>query len=1027
MTGVRFPRFMMLSLLLLASPLLSACGGKLLPKAGNGETAAGANIQLGTNALGEDCRLISISDDKGVHRYNLMCGTWEEPSGVVVSTELASALPEEAQARRTALEGLQASTNSTLGLANDIICSDRSWIAAPVGGEALMSSCALRSGGWPNVAVAQATDDKLYVVRGIPAVTDLLLRAPALLQTGAGAKAANTWRETELGAIQRLEASLGADAFRFGQGDLGAYGKFIELARMNNGVENYAAAEAAYRKALDIQTRALGPKAPALGATLLSLALEVSNQGRHDEAEALFRRAEPFIQASFDKTLQSRLSGYRGVDAGIAGKSAQALAMASEAAAISRGIAKEMEPDEGMPMSAESLGNLPSVRADVVSNLMEVASQSLRLNQTGAAEVALLEGKDFYNRTRGLPPWWRGRLLALEGQILARKGKAEEGIDLLRRAIQSQRKLFGDSWPVVSRYLELGTMQANYGHNADGVNTFRAAITMITTLDSANIQLPFERIAPFLDAAVTASERRPAEKEQLAAEMFEAVQLVRSGVVGQTISRASARLATDDPKVADLVRRQQDVARERDKVRLQLADEQAKPDQSRDKKVEDQLSAVLGSKMAESKALERELQAAFPGYARLTRFQAVKASQISTMLGEDEALVSFAFAASRSFGFLVTREGLVAFRVDLSAQDLSDAVRELRTAFMPVDGRLAPYDLALANVLYTKLLGPIEATLAGKKRLVVVPDGALTSLPPALLVTSPTAAPGDYSRAAWLMRRHAVAVAPSIAAFVTLRKLEGRAPAPRPFAGFANPPFEGKRGKPAAGGGALEALGQECRTGAPADPALLRALDPLPETADEIRKVSAVLGGGSEATITGAAVTKKAVREAGLEQYRVVYFATHGLLPGELRCQSEPGLALSPPQTAPATPADDGLLTASDVATLRLKADLVVLSACNTAGGGGRFGGGALSGLAEAFFYAGARGMLVTHWQVPSGPTVSLTTGLFERLSRSPGLQPPEALGATQAELAASPATSHPFFWGAFTLVGDGRMAARTP
>jgi len=1022
-TKVRF--FRLIALLLLSAPLLSACNGKLRPS--DDRAASGEDVQLGQNTLGEDCRLISISDAKGVHRYNLMCGTWEEPSGVVVAMALSTQLPDEQEARRSALDGLQVSANISLGLANDIICNDRSWTPAPSGGEALLSSCALRSGGWPNVAIASATGGKLYTVRGIPAVADLLLRAPALLESGGGAKASDTWRQTELGAIQRLEASLGADALKFGQGDLGAYGKFVELARMNNGVENYVAAEAAYRKALDIQTRALGSTAPALGATLLSLALEVSNQGRHDEAEALFRRAEPFIQASFDKSLQSRLSGYRGVDAGIAGKAAQALAMASEAAAISRGIAKDMEPDEGMPMSAESLGNLPSVRADVVSNLMEVASQSLRLNQAGAAEVALLEGKDFYNRTRGLPPWWRGRLLALEGQILARKGKAEDGIDLLRRAIQSQRKLFGDSWPVVSRYLELGTMQADYGHNADAVNTFRAAINMITTLDSASIQLPFERIAPFLDAAVVASERRPEEKDQLAAEMFEAVQLARSGVVGQTIARASARLATDDPKVADLVRRQQDVGRDRDKARLQLADEQAKPDQSRDKKIEDELAAVLATKTAEGKTLERELQAAFPGYARLTRFQAVKATQISGMLGEDEALVSFAFAPSRGFGFLLTREGLVTYRIDLGAEDLANTVRDLRTAFAPVDGKLSPYNLALANTLYRKLLGPVEATLAGKKRLVVVPDGALASLPPALLVTAPPSSAGDYAHAAWLMRRHALAVAPSVTAFVTIRKLEGRAPAELPFAGFANPPFEGKKEGAATGAGALDALGQECRTGAPTNPALLRALAPLPETADEIRKVAAVLGAGPESTITGAAVTKKAVRDAGLEQYRVIYFATHGLLPGELHCQAEPGLALSPPQTPPTSAADDGLLTASDVASLRLKAELVVLSACNTAGGGGRFGGGALSGLAEAFFYAGARGMLVTHWQVPSAPTVRLTTGLFERLSKNPNLQPSEALSATQSELASSPGTGHPFFWGAFTLVGDGRMAARAP
>ena len=110
-----------------------------------------------------------------------------------------------------------------------------------------------------------------------------------------------------------------------------------------------------------------------------------------------------------------------------------------------------------------------------------------------------------------------------------------------------------------------------------------------------------------------------------------------------------------------------------------------------------------------------------------------------------------------------------------------------------------------------------------------------------------------------------------------------------------------------------------------------------------------------------------AVRSAKLDQYQVLYFATHGLLPGELHCQAEPGLVLSPPSAPPSDKASDGLLRASEIASLRLNADLVVLSACNTAASGGTtLGGGALEGLADSFFAAGARAVLASHWEVPS-------------------------------------------------------------
>ena len=164
---------------------------------------------------------------------------------------------------------------------------------------------------------------------------------------------------------------------------------------------------------------------------------------------------------------------------------------------------------------------------------------------------------------------------------------------------------------------------------------------------------------------------------------------------------------------------------------------------------------------------------------------------------------------------------------------------------------------------------------------------------------------------------------------------------------------------------------------------------------------------------------EKNLRNVQLDDYRVLYFATHGLLPGELKCQAEPGLVLTPPKKANSRD-NDGLLEASEIASLKLNADLVVLSACNTAGSGGKFGGDALSGLAEAFFYAGAKSLVVSHWQVPSKATASLMSKMFEELGTELELGASLAMRKAQTALISKKETSHPFFWAAFVVVGDG-------
>jgi CHAT domain-containing protein len=199
---------------------------------------------------------------------------------------------------------------------------------------------------------------------------------------------------------------------------------------------------------------------------------------------------------------------------------------------------------------------------------------------------------------------------------------------------------------------------------------------------------------------------------------------------------------------------------------------------------------------------------------------------------------------------------------------------------------------------------------------------------------------------------------------------------------------------------------------------LLRGLPRLRETAQELTQIAQALGAPPESSVVlGTAATKPKVTSTDLSQYRVLAFATHGLLPGELRCQAEPALVLTPPAA----------LRQRTTASRRQRhrpvpprAEWVVLSACNTAGPDGALGGESLSGLARAFFYAGARTLLVSHWTVASRPTVALTTGVFAQRAQTPALGRAEALRRSQLTLADTAATSHPVFWAPFVLVGDG-------
>jgi CHAT domain-containing protein len=199
----------------------------------------------------------------------------------------------------------------------------------------------------------------------------------------------------------------------------------------------------------------------------------------------------------------------------------------------------------------------------------------------------------------------------------------------------------------------------------------------------------------------------------------------------------------------------------------------------------------------------------------------------------------------------------------------------------------------------------------------------------------------------------------------------------------------------------------------------------LPGTAEELKNMRAALAAPASSIFLGPQATEAKLRSLDLSRTRILALATHGLMAGEIDGAGEPGLVFTPP--AEPTEQDDGFLTASEVAALRLNADWVILSACNTAAGDGSEGAPGLSGLARAFFYAGARTLLASHWPVRDDVGARLTVRTVQIEKEQPALSRAEAFQRAMREIrneaahdASGASWAHPNAWAPFTLIGDG-------
>lgn len=507
-------------------------------------------------------------------------------------------------------------------------------------------------------------------------------------------------------------------------------------------------------------------------------------------------------------------------------------------------------------------------------------------------------------------------------------------------------------------------------------------------------------------------------------EAFQLAEYLRGSSVQQSVVASALRASVNITGLGELIRREQDASHEIITLTGFILQQLDTPAQQQLPAVTASMKQQVARLQAERTALLRDILQNFPEYDKLLHPKPATIAQAKQQLGADEALISILPAGSQVTILAVSAGQAMMAVSPLPASQVDALVNRLR-ATLDVNawpsGAMPAFDQAAAHELYKALLLPVAPVVQAKVRLVVAAGGSLGQIPFSLLVTTPNPASDKASleKAAWLVRQASVTHIPSVSSWLALRNLSVVAASKedlrKPFYGFGDPLFgaEGASGK-----GKIRHL-RAVQRGADAElvsSVKYSALPALPETRAEIKSIAEAMGSNAEQDARfGIEASRKNVLATDLTNRKVIAFATHGLVTGDLPRLNQPALALA----GTGDDRDSPLLTLEDVLTMRLNADWVVLSACNSAASDGQ-GSEAISGLGQGFFYAGAKALLVTHWAVETESANQLTSAIFRLYGADKNMLRAEALRQGQLELIADRQYAHPFFWAPYALVGDG-------
>ncbi len=702
------------------------------------------------------------------------------------------------------------------------------------------------------------------------------------------------------------------------------------------------------------------------------------------------------------------------------------------------------------------------------------------------------------------------------GDLLVDMKRYSEAETYYQSAIKVWKTLYGTDHP--STITGLSGLGSYYWHRKQfvpAIKLYRTASAGLGRYASRNLGKVGKAYSPsvitligkndfvFEDHVAVAyrlAKQKPAQAEALKDEAFQIAQWALQTEASDALGKMAARFSTNNEALANLIKKRQDAVTRWERLRKAVSAALLSTRGKRNLKREEAIREKIQSLQQDIQKLDNQLAQDYPQYATLTNPKPLSITQVQQHLKPSEGLVQFLFTRSEGYAWLITPSAsqwfkiphgrayiflkVFALRCGLDAELWSrkparEACLKQLGKVVPADklwqaqqvlesdGRL-PFDLTTAHKLYNDLFSGFGEELKQVKHLMILPTGALSSLPFQVLVRSPVATylanDANYDRINWMVRGHALSVLPSVASLTALRSLQKRKAAQEPYIGYGNPVLEGKppacpvidvpeqcavtylsadgtrgsqkkvhkenkKGKKyllasLEKSSGLDSLFRSSRT----DVNSLRQQCPLPDTAYELNCVAQTLGVDRQNIYLQQQVTetevKKASQSGKLKNYRILHFATHGLLGWQTSSMkkglAEPALLMTPP--AQATELDDGLLSASEIAKLDLNADWVILSACNTAmGNGKRFSG--LSGLAKSFLYAGSRALLVSHWSVYSDAAVELTTYALNLQKQRPETGRAEAMRRSMMALMANKnhyMAGHPAVWAPFIVLGEG-------
>ncbi|MBT3765181.1 MAG: CHAT domain-containing protein, partial [Rhodospirillales bacterium] len=649
-----------------------------------------------------------------------------------------------------------------------------------------------------------------------------------------------------------------------------------------------------------------------------------------------------------------------------------------------------------------------------------------------------------------------------------RTGSVKPGIAGARSIFSARSKNFGKSNYLTAEsqgFLAMGLLYD--GKISEALKEFRGATSVLLTSaqdsakDRSKVSARDLRLGAILDAYLEllgSAEGGKAATQigfDAVSEAFRVSDFGRSRSVQSALAASGARAAANTPALAKLVREEQDTQKQIDGIFAILRNALTAPGDQQDAKSIASLRTAIKALRANNKKLTAEIATKFPSYTELIAPKPPTPESVRKSLAPGEALISYYLTEKNAYVWAVPKTGPIAFaNAALGKEDIGEMVDDLREALDPGVGELGKipdFNVALSHKLYKSLLAPVRRGWKNAKSLLVVSHKSLSKIPLSVFVTKPSRLPKEsgalfakYKNIPWLAKTHTVTALPSVASLVSLRARPAAAKTRRAFVGFGDPYFSVQQATAAkqtasvqvaaSMRGALMRGGRVNLRSAPKSRGVgnseLAKLPRLPDTGEEVVSVAKALRADQKRDVfLGTRATEEAVKQANLSDYKVLHFATHGLIPLDLNGLTQPALALSSPNLTAGT-REDGLLTMGEILTLKLDADWVVLSACNTAAG--EEGGEAFSGLGRAFFYAGTRAILLSNWPVETTSARALTTDLFKRQADQKNLSRSQALQAAMVSLIngegyIDPKTNkvvfsyaHPIFWAPFSLVGDG-------